>query len=305
MKKGLISVFIALRWPNLILTAVTIIVSYYLLVLPVLERDKILPALHTIDIILLIFSTLFIMAGAYIVNDWMDVESDFHNNKGWVIGIIPRRHLLFWYIAFSSSGLILALTLCLRISYFNLWYIHIGAFILLLVYSTNLKSTPLAGNLVIAGLCGFIPLLPLIFELRTLDVILNPNFVIVNFLGLFAFLITMVRELVKDMEDVAGDGKSNLATFPVIFGMKAARIMCLIFFAMFFILMSSALYFLADRDFISLIYLIISVLIPSIYLNYRLIKSTGKSDFSFISRGLKIVMLSGTGSAIIFYFNSP
>lgn len=305
MKKDLLRVFIALRWPNLILTAFTITASYYLLVLPALNLSNTSSLLYPIDILLLCLSTVFVMAGAYIVNNWMDIESDFHNNKARGIEVIPRRFLLIWYVTFSFSGLMLALILCLRISHLELWFIHIGAFILLLVYSTNLKSTPLVGNIVVAALCGFIPLLPLIFELKTFDVILNSDFIIVNFLGLFAFLITMIRELIKDMEDVSGDKESNLATFPVIFGMKAARGICQLFFTMFFILMASVLYMLADKDVISLIYLIICVVVPSLYLNYRLIKSKAKSDFSFISRGLKLVMLSGTGSAIIFYFSYP
>lgn len=114
----------------------------------------------------------------------------------------------------------------------------------------------------------------------------------------------MIRELVKDMEDVSGDQISNLATFPVIFGMKASRGICLLFFAMFYILMSSVMYLLADRDIISLIYLIILVVIPSVYLNFKLVKAQVKSDFSQISRGMKLIMLSGTGSAIVYYFSN-
>lgn len=269
-----------------------------------MKLNKYLLVLNSTDIFLLSLSTLLVMAGGYIINDWMDIESDLHNNKGSGIEIIPRRKLMFWYTTFSFSGLIIALTLCLRISQLNLWYIHTGAFVLLLIYSKNLKSTPLAGNIVIAALCGLIPLLPLIFEMRNFEGILNPDFIIVNFLALFAFLITMIRELVKDMEDVSGDQISNLATFPVIFGMKASRGICLLFFAMFYILMSSVMYLLADRDIISLIYLIILVVIPSVYLNFKLVKAQVKSDFSQISRGMKLIMLSGTGSAIVYYFSN-
>ena len=53
---------------------------------------------------------------------------------------------------------------------------------------------------------------------------MHVTFHIVLIYTAFAFLMTIIREIVKDMEDVKGDGQSHCRTIPIVWGMNAAQI---------------------------------------------------------------------------------
>jgi 4-hydroxybenzoate polyprenyltransferase len=302
LKQSFIAILLMLRWPNLLITALTLVISYYFLLLPASLDSGLVLRIQPVDMALLCISTLLIMMGAYVINDWMDVESDLHNEKGGRAKFIPRTMLLSYYTGFSLGGLTLALWLCYRLEALELWSIHLTASLLLLLYSMSLKSSPLAGNIAIAILSGSIPLMPLLFD-QGFDVFEHSAYIGIYFLAFFGFLITLIRELIKDMEDEVGDRKSGLATFPVIFGMEAARWTSFFFFMLFMVLMMAMLYLLAGRDIISLLYLTLFVLSPMLWLSYKLTLAESKKDYHSISRNLKIVMLLGIGFAVVYHFS--
>jgi len=303
LKNSFPGILLSIRWPNLLITVLTIAISYFFLLIPTYQKEGIALNLDLTGFFLIILSIQFFMAGGYIINDWMDVESDFANQKGGDIKLIPRGMMLTSYLTVNIIGMILAVWLCQRLSNYQLLSIPLITILLLLLYSTNLKSTPLAGNIIIAVFCGMVPLLPLIFDQGFRAFNLDFNHVAIYFLAFFAFLLTLVRELVKDMEDEFGDKESNLATFPVIFGIEAARWTSFIFILLFFLFMALMLYLFIDRDTITTIYLLIFVVLPMIYLTYKMIKAESKEEFHRVSSGIKWVMLSGLIFAIVYYFS--
>lgn len=301
MKKNFIIVLLALRWPNLLLTGLTIILCYFLVLIPIVEKHNLILNLDSYGILILTFSTLFIMAGGYVINDWMDVESDLVNNKKSQLKVIPRKTLLINYLILSFLGLGLGFYLSMLLGRIELWSVHLLAFLLLLVYSTNLKSTPLAGNIVISLLCGLIPVLPLVFNEVEALFSLDGKYVLLLFLGFFAFLINLIRELIKDMEDELGDRQTNLATFPVVFGMEAAKWTSFIFYLFYLLLLISMLYLEYDKSAFSFAYLTITTFLPMLYLTYKLKSAKTKKDFHFQSTAIKIVMLAGILFTIVNY----
>ncbi len=91
--------------------------------------------------------------------------------------------------------------------------------LILFVYSKFLKQIPLIGNITVAFLTG------LVFIFGGV-VVENPIAAIVP--AVFAFLINLIREIVKDMEDVEGDNKVGVITFPIKFGIQKSKIIILI-----------------------------------------------------------------------------
>jgi 4-hydroxybenzoate polyprenyltransferase len=296
-------IFLRLRWPNLFITLLTLFVSYFFLLLPINDLYGFESRLDISGFILLSISTVFIMAGGYIINDWMDVESDAINHKAAGVRMIPRKILVLYYTSFSMIGLLSATYLCFELNDYSLLSIQIVAVLLLLLYSTNLKSTPLAGNLLIAGLCGIIPLLPLIYDSSSFLAQYDSRYLMLNFLSLFAFMATLIREMIKDMEDEVGDRQTGLATFPVIFGMEASRWTAFVFSLLFLLILTAVLYLLASRDIYSLLYLIVFTVVPMILITFQITRSESKDDYHQISTWLKYLMLAGILFPVVYYFS--
>ena len=164
-------------------------------------------------VLLASFSAAFTLAAGNIINDIFDIEIDKVNR--------PDRQIpsgkITYKEAFVLYFIILLLSLILS------WFINLAAFIivvattlLLFLYSKYLKRIPLAGNVVVAFLTG------LVFIYGGVA-IGNPVAAVIP--ALFAFLINLIREVVKDMQDVEGDKKSGVNTFPIKFGFRKSKIL--------------------------------------------------------------------------------
>ena len=303
MIRDLFRIFLSVRWPNLVITVITISISYFFLIVPAFTEAGIETRLKLSHFIIANIAMIFVMAGGYIINDWMDAESDAANKKGGAIPFIPRRTIMISYAMANIMAFLLALWICIDINDFQLLSIPLIVIALLLLYSTTLKSTPLLGNFTIAFLSGAIPLLPLTFDYGFSAFLMDINTTAIYFLSFLAFLISLIRELIKDMEDVAGDQSQNQITFPVLMGMEASRWTAFVFFLFFILLLSLMLYFLIRTKIYSASFLFIFILLPILFLSFKLIKSESSKDYHSISTGLKWIMVSGLIFAIVYYFS--
>ncbi|MDD3986035.1 MAG: UbiA family prenyltransferase [Methanobacterium sp.] len=155
--------------------------------------------------------------------------------------------------------------------------------ILMFLYAYYLKKSLLIGNLSIAFLTG----LCFVFAGVVLDAV-----TISIILGIFAFLMTMAREIVKDMEDVEGDSVENAKTFPIVFGMRASSILAA-FFMVLASITSPALYFMGIFN---IIYLIIIIFAIILFLTcaVSILKDQSIENNRIVSKRIKI------GMAIVF-----
>jgi len=188
--------------------------------------------------IALLISTLLIAAAGNIINDYFDVKADRINKpKRLIIGIhIKRRWAMVWHWSFNSVGLCIALYLGYILQ--NIW-IPIVAFVsinLLWFYSIYFKRKAFIGNIFVALLLGFIPFYILIFNYgQNLYEILTDSLefnhlgshyyfeTIILFTSIIAFLLNLIRELVKDIMDIRGDLKLGAKTFPIKYGIKKSK----------------------------------------------------------------------------------
>lgn len=240
-------------------------------------------AQHQIEltkIILVSLSAALIAAAGNIVNDIYDIETDkvSHPNRVLAQGLLSKKEAVFLYNFFNVIAIILAS----RISDY-LIVIVLFTIILLYVYSAYLKKLPLVGNIVIAFITG----LAFIYGGFAAD---NPNGAIVP--AVFAFLINLIREIVKDIQDIEGDSKLSFKTFPILYGIKKSKKIILLFTIL---LIGFTFY-----PFITQLYKIEYFLIVMIFVNPLLVLSLKilfdmkkENRYKIVSNILKINMILG------------
>lgn len=169
------------------------------------------------DFFALVLSTVMVAAAGYIINDYYDQKIDMINRPQKVIvGIsLGRRFAIILHIILSILAVIIGWFLSPSIA-----VIHITSTFLLWYYSNSLRRLPLIGNLVIASLSGLILLIVGIFFEQTDSVIIVYAF--------FAFFISIIREMVKDIEDVKGEAAFGCKTIPVLWGIRVAKMVILV-----------------------------------------------------------------------------
>lgn len=235
-----------------------------------------------IHLFLLSVSTILIAAAGYIINDYYDVKIDLINKPDRVVigKSITRRYAILFHTSLSVSGVGIGFLLNWEIGIVN----FLSAFLLWL-YSNNLKRQPFVGNFVVAVLTGLsILMINLLYEVNSLYVIIY---------SLFAFFMTLVRELIKDMEDLRGDNTFGCKTLPIIWGLRKSK-----FFVYAVIALFAVSVLLINRNYIGLpmYYFIIFLFLPLSWLLTRLIRADTIKDFYKLSQFCKVIMLLGISS---------
>jgi 4-hydroxybenzoate polyprenyltransferase len=233
---------------------------------------------------LIVASTVMIAAAGYIINDYYDIKIDLINKPDRVVigKTITRRYAIFFHTVISVTGVGMGLLINWKVGAVN----FVSVFLLWL-YSNNLKRLPLIGNLVVSLLTGLsIFLLSFLYE-QYLPLVMTYS--------LFAFFMTLIREIVKDMEDMKGDTTFGCRTLPIVWGIRKTKS-----FLYGTILVFSFLVLWLDYQQlkISWIYFIPLLFVPMSILFYRLLKADTKKEFYQLSQLCKIIMLLGICSMI-------
>ena len=178
--------------------------------------------LNDVNLFLLSLSTVFIAAGGYIINDYYDVKIDYINKPDRVVigKSITRRYAILFHIALSFAGIVLGFYLSWRIAGVNMLSVF-----LLWLYSNNLKRLPFVGNLTVAFLTGL--------AVFIIDVFYRTHNSLVVIYALFAFFMTLVREVIKDMEDLKGDNSFGCKTLPIVWGIRKTKILIYVILIVF------------------------------------------------------------------------
>lgn len=160
----------------------------------------------------LILSTILVAAGGYIINDYYDVKIDVVNKPSRVVvgELISRRQTLVAHLLINAFGLGFALLTNLRS-----FYIVIFCAFWLWLYSNRLKRLALIGNFSVALITAISLYLPAVLLPPS-----NPQLIL---FCAFAFWISLIREMVKDMEDIRGDARHGCRTLPIVWGIRKTK----------------------------------------------------------------------------------
>lgn len=307
--------FRLIRIQNLLMMAVSLSLFYFFLLVPA-HHFKLftkLTPLSNLEFMLFVLSVTCIAAAGNIINDYFDTEADaaYKPNRPIGKGEISADTAIYLHAAFAFIGIGLGFYLGWRSNQVKIGYLYVITAVLLYVYSAYLKKIPLAGNLLVAGLTGFIFLLLMVFEAAFLNTIHFENaFYVMNVLLLkafiyagFAFLTNLTREIVKDLEDVEGDKAFNISTLPVAFGVTSGKIAAI---AANSILLAATIAYIVQlysvQGFYELTYLALAVVIPTLYVNLAIYKANQSKQFHTISLILKLIMVAGIATIPVFYW---
>lgn len=228
---------------------------------------------------ILTVSTLMIAAGGYIINDYYDIKIDLINKpQRVVIGkSITRRYAILFHTLLSIGGVFLGLFLSWKIAAVN----FASAFILWW-YSNSLKRQPFVGNFVVALLTGI--------AIWLVDSLYKTGDILIITYASFAFFITLIREIIKDMEDLKGDLTFGCKTLPIVWGMRKTKYLIYAVLAIFFVTVA-LLYFSFGS--LPINYFLLFLFLPMLWFLARLIKADTKKDYTWLSGFCKIILLLG------------
>lgn len=237
-----------------------------------------------INLFFLSTATVVIAAAGYIINDYYDVKIDLINKpERVVIGKdVARRYAILSHSVLSFIGVAIGFWLNWKIGVIN----FLSAF-LLWWYSNNLKRQPFVGNFVVAFLTGL--------SVFLINVLYGTHQPLVTIYAIFAFVMTLIREIVKDMEDLKGDNTFGCKTLPIIWGTRKTKF--LIYFLLT-LLFGTVIYINQVYKQLPQLYFFIFLFVPLVFLLARLVRADTKKDFYYLSQWCKVIMLLGVMSMV-------
>jgi len=276
----------------------------------VLYFEKINLAINGLDFFLLVFSVILIAAAGYSINDYFDLQIDRINMADNVVlgNKIPRRRAMLFHAIFNILAIVIGFYVGYKAGLYKLGFIHIIITLLLWLYSVKYKSQFLSGNIIVSLLSGLVVVVVWAFELYALksngEIITvstqKINFFVLGY-GLFAFMVSMIREIIKDIEDMQGDQEEGCGTMPIVIGAKKSNWVIIGLTIASVLLLVFVQVKLIQQDFlIPFLYFCVAVQIPFIYLIVKTYKAKEKEDYRYLSNLTKVIMIAGVLSMQIF-----
>jgi 4-hydroxybenzoate polyprenyltransferase len=306
----LIAAFLKMTRPlNLFFIALTQLLFHWSIIQAILKKIRQEPVIDGLNYYLLSAASICIAAAGYIINDYFDINIDQVNKPraNVVDSIISRRWAIAWHFCLSGAGVLLSGYISLKT---GLWFILIANIIcvmLLFGYSVSLKRKLLSGNILISLLTAWVILVLMLAEVwpgsghtqETKASIIRLGFLYAG----FAFIISLIREAVKDTEDMHGDAKYGCRTMPIVWGVNATKV----YVAVWLIVLIATVailqfYILQFKWWWQIAYSIVLVMVPLIYFLFLLYKAKNEKDFGLLSHLAKFIMFTGIISMIFFNF---
>ena len=289
-----------IRWPNLAITAMIFAVFRYGFLYPL----NVSTSLSDLKYFMLFLSVALVMAGGYIINDIHDRKADRINKKGKnVIGSkISETQARYTYWILSISGMLLGYFMGYTVGIKSIGSIHLIAFFLLWTYSTDFKHRPLLGNLVVSTLAGLVILVIPLFDVvpanRAIIEEYQVLFMIFGAYALFAMWNTLIRELIKDVEDVEGDKRTGSRTLAILYGQKTSRILIIVLIALQILALLYPAY-LFRENWMALAYILIMLIFPLAILILLVGRAQERKDWHTASNLSKLIMVLGIFSVVV------
>ncbi len=315
--KPVTAFFQLIRWRNLLIVFLTQWFIWQCVIQPMVAWSAVPVFLNAFHFLLLTCSTIFIAAAGYIINDYFDVRIDVINRPDKVIieRVISRRAAILWHSLLNIAGFLLALYLARKMGNYMVVSIQLVCTLLLWFYSTTFKRQFVTGNVVVALLTGLTVMILAVYEPALYHhinfryflteggrVVVNP-FGVIAVYTYFAFMLTWMREIVKDMEDFKGDAEDGCVTMPIRIGLQRST-RYVIFFGVLAILPLCVAAFKLFYGRWSVLggYIFAALIVPLVLWLFFLRRKATAKHYGDASRWLKIIMLAGIASLLLYYW---
>lgn len=286
------------RWPNLLIIALIFLLAKTQIVDPIGYASGYFSCLTNFDWFLFALATILIAASGNVVNDIFDQEIDKYNKPDKLIvgNLITEERAWNVYYALGSMGLLIGIGVSWKLGNVSNALIFMLAAGGLYFYSYSYKRQFLIGNVVVAILAGLVPFIPVYFYMMC-----APNMwmqlpwspVLVAF-GFFALLTTLIREVIKDMEDLKGDQLLRCQTMPIVIGTKATKAIVVFLIAILIgVIGKLQLAWWHQNDMVMFLYTFVAIQVPAVAAMVQVLRSQSSKDFHLASTITKLLMLGG------------
>lgn len=308
-----IAFFKLVRWPNLGIIVVTQLLFYYCFVEPLNNIAGTYNAFKDSHFLLQILASVLIAAAGNIINDYFDLNIDEINKpeKKIIDKFIKRRWAILLHILFSTTAILIGFYIDMQTPVFWLGFSNLVCVLLLFAYSISLKKKLLVGNILISLLTAWVLLVCFFCYYRSIsctqcDVAvwqgLIRRLIRISFLYTgFAFIISLIREVVKDMEDMEGDKRYGCKTMPITWGIPASKVFVAVWLVVLIGIISVVQFYVLQLGWIwSAVYCIVLLIAPMVWILLKLFKAQVPKDYHQLSTVIKITMFTGLLSMIFF-----
>ncbi len=272
----IISLFSVVRGYNIPVIAL----AQYLSAIFILAKEKrALEVILDINLFLIVLATSFTIASGYIINNFYDSKKDLINrpNKSMLDRLVSQKTKL--YVYFSLNFIVVFITLF--VSFRATMYFSVYIF-LIWYYSHKVKKYPIVGNLM-AALMAVLPFFAILLYYK--------NFYSVIFAhAIFLFLLLLIREMIKDLENLKGDFANDYKTVPITYGEAVSKKIITVL-TLLTVLPVYVLIEIYDVGYMDIYFYICLILL--IFFIYRLWQSTEKAQFLQLHNLLKFLIVAG------------
>jgi 4-hydroxybenzoate polyprenyltransferase len=311
------SLFILMRPTNLLIVALTMVITRYVVVLPMALKAGIgmTPQLTHVEFGLLILTAIMLTAAGNIINDYFDLRVDQINKPEKIIvgKRIKRRVAIVLHQLLNIVAVGLAIIVCSSNHFFWPLVIPVVVATLLWFYSPVLKKKWLVGNVVVAVCTALVPLWASIFDLKHMsskyvdqwvqgEAFLDRIYLVILIICVSSFLLNLIREALKDAEDMQGDATGDYQTLPLVSGIHstvryAQGLLGVYLILMVYLAMRPVLQFESNQW--HLIIFLILIIVPGLVSFVFISKCNEKVSFTRASSSVKWLMLLGLMAVIV------
>lgn len=266
-------------------------------------------ALSISEFFLLVFSTVCIAAAGNVINDIYDYEIDQINkpNKVLIGKKLSEKTAYNYYFMLTIIGVLAGFLLANILGRPGLAAIFVVVSALLFIYSSQLKSILLVGNMLVSAMVAFSLLIVLVFDIfpaidgaQTLQQT-KVSKIVLHF-AIFAFVMNLIRELVKDLEDVNGDKKGGISSLAIVLGRDRAGSVIFFISGLFLTAILIYMYKLLYMHQFLLIYFMLLIVAPLLFFCIKIWSAKTQKEYAFLSLLLKLIMFTGLCSMALFQF---
>jgi len=304
-----------IRYKNLLFLAFIQFVMQQLVIAPLLQKYGFEYITPDYSLLLLILATICIAAAGYVINDYFDIKIDRINkpDKQIVGVVITKQQAMLLHQLLTGIGVVCGLLFAFSLRSFTLAFLFIVVPGLLWFYSASYKRQFVTGNLIVALLAGLSVLVVGIAAVADLkhtyaDLVFQTTipaeiYTWIGGFAVFSFLLTFVRELVKDMQDVEGDREMECRTVAIVWGENKTKLLIYsLVIIVIGLLLGVSIYYIPFENSLSFRYVLFGLILPMLAFCYLILKAKTIESLRSAASFLKYIMLLGVLYSFVFYF---